>query len=688
MNRSFLLLALLWILPLGAADLKFRSIYSDHMVLQTGMPIRIAGSAAPREKLSGSISGKSRSVTRADKNGNWCLEFPALPPGGPYSITVRGADRSITLSDVLIGEVWICAGQSNMEYPLWSSSKFWRSIGGDEAVRTAEFPRIRFLSTPRKTSQTGKDSEIVPSAWKVCSPQSIADFSAVGFYFGRQLYRDLQVPVGLIGCYWSGSRIEPWISEEAFRSSGDRDMVWILDTLHANGGAPLKTWPKTPRFCAWEKRFFAQSESGKFAGWQNPAFDDRKWETVTLPATSPLENRIDGAVLYRKSVEIPKEWAGKDLLLSLGTIDDCDEAWFNGVRVGATGSEICSHWEVPRRYRVPAGIVRSGRNVVAVRVIDYTGEGGFTAPADQLCLKNGTRSLSLAGEWKQKAEFVSDPAKTGRRPDPISSRGHDMPSAIFNGMVAPWTVLPVRGVIWYQGESNASEPERYATLFPLMIEDWRRQWRNPHLAFLFVQLSSYSRHTPWKRLPEDAWRREAPGSGGGFTLLREVQAATLALPDTGMAVSIDVGDQSDIHPQRKEEVGFRLAREARRVCYGGDALSAGPRFRGMRIQGDAAVLEFENVGSGLVSRGPVGGFVVAGADGRMHRAQAEIQEGKRIVVRSPEVRAPRVVRYAWNAFPGDANVFTREGLPLGPFRTDSPFRPGESPAKAFDKKSP
>ena len=210
MNRSFLLLALLWILPLDAADLKFRSIYSDHMVLQTGMPIRIAGSAAPQ----------SRSVTRADKNGNWCLEFPALPPGGPYSITVRGREKSITLSDVLIGEVWICAGQSNMEYPLWSSSKFWRSIGGDEAVRSADFPRIRFLSTPRKTSQTGEDSEIVPSAWKVCSPQSIADFSAVGFYFGRQLYRDLQVPVGLIGCYWSGSRIEPWISEEAFRSSG------------------------------------------------------------------------------------------------------------------------------------------------------------------------------------------------------------------------------------------------------------------------------------------------------------------------------------------------------------------------------------------------------------------------------------------------------------------------------------
>ena len=676
------------LLPLAAAGLEFGEVYSDHMVLQSGMPIRISGTAAPREELTGRFQSQPEVRTRADENGKWSLEFPALPPGGPYSVTVRGKEKTLTLSDLLIGEVWICAGQSNMEYPLWSSSKFWRSIGGEEAARTAAYPQIRFLSTPRRTLLPGMEKEPLRMEWKICSPQTISDFSAVGFYFGRQLHRDLRVPVGLIGCYWSGTRIEPWISESAFRTAENREMVWILDTLRANGGAPLKTWPKSPRFRAWEQRFFAQRTAGRFPGWETPAFDDRNWSEVPVPSADPIENRIDGVVLYRKTIELPPDWRGKDLLLSLGTIDDCDETWFNGVRIGVTGSDICSHWEVPRRYPVPARLVRAGRNVIAVRVADFTGEGGFTAPAKELYLSCGKERLSLNGAWRREVEFVSDPGKTGRRPDPISRREHDMPSAIFRGMVAPWTVLPVRGVIWYQGESNATEPESYASLFPLLIEDWRRQWGNPRLAFLYVQLSSYLRHTPWKRLPEDAWRGAEPGGGGGFTLLREVQAATLALPDTGMAVTIDIGDHSDIHPQRKQEVGFRLAREAERVCYGGSPLSAGPRFRSMSVIGDTAVLEFENVGSGLVSRGPAGGFAVAGADGRMYRAQAEIRKGNRIAVRAPEVASPRTVRYAWNAYPGDANIFTREGYPLGPFRTDSPFLPGRNPASAFDKNTP
>lgn len=686
MKAKTVLLSLL--LPFVVPGLEFREIYSDHMVLQSGMPIRICGTAAPNEELTGRFQSQPEIRTRADEKGNWQLEFPALPPGGPYSLTVRGRTKSLTLSDLLIGEVWICAGQSNMEYPLWSSSRFWRSIGGEEAARNADDPQIRFLATPRRTQLPGSKKKPLVMSWKVCSPQTISDFSAVGFYFGRQLRQELQVPVGLIGCYWSGTRIEPWISESAFRAADDREMVWILDALHASGGAPLKTWPKSPRFRAWERRFFAQADRGKFSKWQTRTFHDQSWEPVSVPSADPIEKQIDGAVLYRKEIELPVGWRGKELLLSLGTIDDCDEAWFNGIQVGATGSDICSHWEIARRYPVPAEAVRPGRNVIAVRVIDFTGEGGFTAPAKELYLSCGKERLSLAGTWRREVEFVSDRAKTGRRPDPISRQEHDMPSAIFRGMVAPWTVLPVRGVIWYQGEANATEPEKYALRFPRLIEDWRRQWKNPHLAFLYVQLSSYLRHTPWKRLPEDAWRADAPGSGGGFTLLREVQAATLALPDTGMAVTIDIGDHSDIHPQRKEEVGCRLAGEAKRVCYGGSPLSAGPRFRSMRISGDTAVLEFENVGAGLTSRGPAGGFTVAGADGRMYRAQAEIRDGHTIAVRSPDVKAPRAVRYAWNAYPGDANIFTEEGLPLGPFRTDSPFIPGRNPALMFDKSSP
>ena len=284
------------LLPLAAAGLEFGEVYSDHMVLQSGMPIRISGTAAPREELTGRFQSQPEVRTRADENGKWSLEFPALPPGGPYSVTVRGKEKTLTLSDLLIGEVWICAGQSNMEYPLWSSSKFWRSIGGEEAARTAAYPQIRFLSTPRRTLLPGMEKEPLRMEWKICSPQTISDFSAVGFYFGRQLHRDLRVPVGLIGCYWSGTRIEPWISESAFRTAENREMVWILDTLRANGGAPLKTWPKSPRFRAWEQRFFAQRTAGRFSGWETPAFDDRNWSEVPVPSADPIENRIDGVV--------------------------------------------------------------------------------------------------------------------------------------------------------------------------------------------------------------------------------------------------------------------------------------------------------------------------------------------------------------------------------------------------------
>ena len=671
-NSIFVLLMPLMVQGVSDNPLRFGNLYSDHMVLQCEMPIRLSGYAHPGETVSGRFNNNPECAARTDHSGRWSLTLPPMPPGGPHTVTVHdGRGNAVTLRDVLIGEVWFCAGQSNMEYPVWGPHAYWRSFGGDTALREANYPLIRFVKMPRRTTLLHEETDIPEIVWEVCSPETIANFSAVGYYFGRTLHRERKVPVGLIGCYWSGTRITPWLSEPALRNSGPPLTQTLLDMLHENKGTALTRWPKSHRFMEWEKRFFENAKPDSRNRQHSPKNSD--WNSAVVPPGSPLEEKLDGAVFYRRFIHLPAHWVVKELILYLGKIDDCDETWFNGVKVGETSSDVCAHWDVPRRYKIPGELVRAEKNILDVRVIDFAGGGGFTSPPQELHLICGTEKLPLAGTWNYRLDFVADPAVVGKRPDPISNRKEEMPAAIFNGMVAPWTGFPLRGIVWYQGESNATEPEEYAILFPLLIQSWRTHWNNPELAFVYAQLAPFSRHQATRRPAEEAGLKDVPGSGEGFTLLREVQAATLALPRTGMAVTLDVGDRFDIHPQRKQEVGFRLAKEAARICYGETAISSGPRFASMKITGDTAVLRFSRTGSGLSSRGTIpSGFVIAGADQVMYPAIAEILPPDQIVVRAPEVKNPILVRYGWEGCPSDANLFNREGFPMEPFRTDSP----------------
>lgn len=672
-----------------AGDFAVRKVYGSHMVLQRDRPIKIAGTAEAGKAVEVQLGGLSATAV-ADARGEWTAILPAMPAGGPHVVTVSGAaNKQTRFEDVLIGEVWICSGQSNMSMPVYSGRQFWSAMNGEEEARQADYPQIRLHNTSlmRGMAPEGPRQEIAGPEWVVCTPDTVQPFSAAGFFFGRQLFKELGVPIGLIDSSWGGTPIESWISEEGFKSAnltGDLEKIQRgklspeeVQRLEAEAAAKGKE-----AFVAWEKRFFDQyqAQSQAAAAWKGPEFAADGWSATMVPQEH-FATDMDGVIWYRKALDIPAAWAGKDLVITLGAVDDCDEAYFNGELVGKTSTDTANYWSAERRYTVPAALVKGGAAVIAIRVIDYYGGGGFTGKAEHMAIgpADAAARLSLAGEWLRKTEFVADLQVIGKRPEQVdggavaalSSRKPGHPTTLYNAMVAPWTIFPIRGAIWYQGESNAGAFERYMTLHPLLIQDWRRLWQDPDLAFIFVQLAAYERHKPTERLADDFWVEREP-SDSNWPKLREVQTATLKIPRTGMAVTIDVGDHSDIHPANKQIVGYRLAKEAMRICYGFKGISAGPLYKSMSVEGTRLRVLFDNADSGLISKGgePTS-FAIAGADGVFVWAKAKI-EGTSVVVWSDNVPEPKAVRYAWASYPGNANLFNRENFPASPFRTDQP----------------
>ncbi len=673
-----------------AANYSVHKIYGDYMVLQREKPIRISGHAAPGESVLVGIGGNSVFATAGD-DGEWAAVLPAMEAGGPYLVSVTGAPGSepIIFKDVLIGDVWLASGQSNMEMPVYSKGRHWSTLNGKEEAAQATYPNIRlYNATSKKYVSPGKvQHEVVGPGWQLCTPETAAPFSAVAFYFGRELNKDLNVPIGLISASWGGTAIEPWISYDAYKRAGRvRELMKIegLGKTSAELEAKYKAEQEKARkkFSEWEKRFYSTyaKETAAAAGWKNPDLDDSSWTKVESTRNSFPEG-IDGVAWYRRTVDIPAAWAGKELVLSLGAVDDCDETFFNGEKVGATGSDVESYWSVPRKYKVPGKLVKAGRNVIAVRVSDMFIDGGIQGADDELFLSpDGKQKISLAGDWKLKLEFAADLRKIGNRPDPLAymntnERHPSFPSTLYNSMIAPWTGYPLRGFLWYQGETNAGAPEDYLKLQQLLISDWRTLWNDPKLPFLFVQLSGYEKHTPDKPLPDDYWVDRKPGNPV-WAPFREAQAATLRkVPYTGMAVCIDAGNHSDIHPANKQAVGYRLAKEAERISYGRDIVSAGPMFKSMTVRDGKAVISFTNVGAGLEAKGSrdgkLGCFAIAGKDGKFVWADAVI-DGDTVVVSSPEVKEPAAVRYGWVSYAGNLNFYNKDGFPACPFRTDMP----------------
>ncbi|MDQ5835410.1 MAG: 9-O-acetylesterase [Acidobacteriota bacterium] len=642
--------------PSARADVRVPSLIGDNMVLQQGRKDRVWGWARAGERVSVTFQGRTSRVN-ADADGRWQVLIGPFKSGGPFTLTVAGAN-TLTFKNVLVGDVWVCSGQSNMEWILQNAQ------GGPQDAAQADYPEIHLFTVQKKTSD--KPLEDVQGRWVVTTPKEAAAFSAVGFYFGRELYRRLKIPLGLIHTSWGGTPAEAWTSRAAL--AADPSFKAILDRYDKE----LADLPRLQReharlLAEWEKQYTVQDEGnrGEALGYADPARDLAGWKRMSLPQLWESAGlNLDGSIWFRRDVEVPPSWAGRDLMLSLGPVDDFDTTYFNGTRVGATGAETPNAWMTPRVYKIPGALVRAGRNVVAVRVFDRMGGGGFGGgPGVMSLAPTGAgkgEAVSLDGAWYYKEESVVESKKVdysnypGPPPGPENQNN---PSVLYNAMLAPLTPYRIRGAIWYQGESNAGRAYQYRALFPAMIRDWRAAWGEGDFPFYFVQLAN------WKARKQDSIDSE-------WAELREAQLMTLkSTPHTGMAVTIDIGNPDDLHPRNKLDVGLRLARWALADVYGQKLEESGPLYDSKTVEGDKVRLRFKHA-AGLKTRDGAApaGFFVAGDDRRFHPAQARI-EGTTVVVWSRDVPRPVAVRYAWADSPA-ANLSNGDGLPASPFRTD------------------
>jgi sialate O-acetylesterase len=654
MSRRLLAVAALsllaWLPSASAgADVLLPRLVSDGMVLQARAPIRVWGWASEGEQVEVTLNGRHATATARD--GRWSAALPPLEPGGPFEMTITGRN-ALVVHDVLVGEVWLCSGQSNMEFELS------RAADSQAAIDAPADPLLRMFTVSQQLAAT--PAADVGGQWESATPQTRGHFSAVGYYFGRALRAARGVPVGLLHASWGGTPAEAWTSREALRRWGLPSAAF--DALAPPSAAAQKAYER--QLAAWRAAGSPQGEydDGGVAdvarGWAAPELDTKRWRSMTLPLAWEKrgpELEVDGAIWFRKEVSVPPDWAGRDLVLQLGAIDDLDTTYFNGVAVGSVAREVPTHWQVRRRYRVPASAVRAGRNVIAVRVWDRGGEGGFMGPAAEMSLgpDGAEKPLPLASDWRFEAERTRP-----SRPQPPGLH-QNLPSVLYNGMIAPLEPYAIAGATWYQGESNTARASQYRALLGSMIEDWRGRFGVGTFPFLLVQLAPYMAIDPEPR--ESDW-----------ALLREAQARVAReVPRAGLVVITDVGDEKDIHPTRKQPVGERLALAARQIAYGEKIVASGPTLRSAVVEGDQVVVSFDNVGKGLVVRGPkLTGFAIAGRDEKFVDADAVVR-GDRVVVKSPRVATPAYVRFGWANYPV-VNLWNADGLPATPFRTDPP----------------
>jgi sialate O-acetylesterase len=615
------------------AKVSVPKIFSDNMVLQRETPLPVWGRSAPGGKITVSFNRQTTSTT-ADQKGNWSLELEPEKAGGPFILTIKG-ENTLEIKNVLVGEVWLCSGQSNMEWTVG------QSMNAESELRTAENPNIRHLKVPRSISGS-PESDFKEGGWQVSNPVNTKDFTAVGYFFARRLYDELKVPIGLINSTWGGTNIETWISREGFESSDEfREMIAKIPRIDFEQLAKQKTASKTREIEAMQGAKLGPPDLESFSAVN---FNDTRLPALNTPSQweGQILGETDGVIWYRTTFTLTAEQSRKKATLSLAKIDDTDITYVNGREVGQT-----NRWDLSRVYAIPAGILREGQNSIVVKVTDTGGGGGiYGNPADLKLALEG-ENISLAGKWKFHVESLI--SRTSE---------NEYPSLAYNAMINPLVPYAFRGVLWYQGESNAGRAFQYRTAFPLLVDDWRKKWKR-EFPFYFVQLATYA-------------TAGDSNAGSDWAELREAQAMTLKVPHTGMAVTTDIGDPKDIHPTNKQDVGKRLAALALNRIYGKRMIDGGPTFKSIKVEGNKIVVSFENTGGGLMSKdrgGQIFGFEVAGSDQRFYPATARI-EGNTVVVTSDKVSSPVAVRFGWAGDASANNLFNREGFPAVPFRTD------------------
>jgi sialate O-acetylesterase len=629
-----------------AAAVRLASPFGDHMVLQQGMPVPVWGTADAGSKVTVAFAGQTKTAT-ADAAGSWRVTLDPLTASATSRdllVTETNHESRIMnhkCSDVLVGEVWLCGGQSNMERQLGLRAGQKPIVNWEAEVAAATHPLIRQLYVEQTKASTPQSS--VAASWSVCSPATAPDFTAVGYFFARDLHASLGVPVGIIHSSWGGTPAEAWTGREglaAFPEFADQ-----LDSLTQSADAAAIVRQKyLQKLTQW---FQAIDPGSGAQPWSARQLDTTGWETMKLPTLWEDAGHpgFDGVVWFRRTFDLPAGWSGRDLELRLGAIDDVDTTWVNGTELGTT-----SGYTTPRVYRIPAATLRPTGNVIAVRVLDTGGGGGLWNPKLPLSVApvdEAEAALDLNGRWL--CRFATTLPADQRPPNDISQNA-GTPTVLYNGMIAPLVPYAIRGVTFYQGEANAGRERQYQKLFPALIADWRQRWGEGDFPFLFVQIAPFDGQPPE---------------------IREAQLiAWQHTKNTAMTVTIDVGDATDIHPANKGPVGARLALAARALAYGQKIPYSGPVFASAQFTEGRAVLTFTHVAGGLVAPGgTLEGFTIAGPDGVFHPAKAAIA-GATVVVTAPDVPAPAAVRYGW-ANVASGNLFNTAGLPASPFRTDA-----------------
>ncbi len=656
------------------AEVKLDPVFTSNMVLQQQRPIRFFGTADPGSEVKVEFNGKTVTA-KAGGQGQWTAEFPAMKAGSTaYTVKVSDGKNKIELQDVLIGEVWFCSGQSNMQMPVGQKySRGWSALNCEQEVANAKYPEIRYAFQRLVQSHLKElpASYGAGQGWVKCSPETAYYFSAAAYFFGRQLHQELKVPVGLINASWGGTRIETWISDAGYKTFGPASDFQTLERFRMDDEAKKKyEEAESKRFSEgvreWHKLFAAAGAEAKAKaqGWAAADLDDSSWKK----ASTAGKNGKYIVRWLRNHFKLPAGYKGKKVTLAIPKPGEKVDVYLNGTRVAGWEADVPESEKKVRVDLAPDRFNQNGDNVLAIRA-EYYHNGGWWSQINNILRDTRLNWIRLNKNWKMEDEFACTSAQTGKRVAPPSVNypyySQQFYSNLYNGMTAAWTRLPVRGVIWYQGCSNNGS-DHYYPLHKTLIADWRARWNQPEMPFLIVQLAGYE--------PARAknWQTSDPNKPSGYALTRDIQQQMLKIPNVGLACAIDIGEADCIHPGNKQDVGKRLALEALRIAYGKNIISRGPLFDHATPEKGAIRVFFKYADNGLkTSDGKApGAFAVAGADGKFVWAEAKI-DGKTVVVSSPEVKEPKFVRYAYAGYRGDCNLQNTEGLPAYPFRSDA-----------------
>lgn len=624
------------------AQLKVAQIFSDNMILQRDIAVPVWGWAKTGRKIQLRFDNQVFNTTA--KDGSWKIQIPPHKYGGQYQLKITSTDTTITFTNITFGDIWLCGGQSNMEFFVENADN------GPQEVEQANYPAIRLFEVPHKIA-IEPVQDIESGQWAKCTPKSVKQFSAVGYFFGRKLYKDLNIPIGLIGDNFGGTIIETWMSPKAFEKLPE-----YQKQIHqvANKDLNQEKEESASKFKSWLANFSSQDagKNGDQFLWHN--IDYSQEPTMTIPIQWESSNikelkDMDGVIWLAKEFTLTAQQAKQATTLSLGPIDDSDITWINGHKVG----EHYNQWNKDRVYDIPSSILEEGKNQIVVRIEDYLGGGGIYGKPSKLFLQMADKQLALVGDWHYKVGFTATtPMPKGSNFGPNSA-----PTLLYNGMINPIYKYPIKGVIWYQGETNTYRAIDYKELKINWIRDWRRLWQNPNMPMIWVQLAGYQE--PPTLPKESIWAE-----------LREAQEAALSEPNTAMITAIDLGAATTIHPTHKQEVGRRLALAALKEVYHKPVSYKSPRFvrikKKRRKYIDIAIDQAVHLD---VKSDSIIGFTIAGKDQVFQNANAKLRRHHTIRIFVPKGIKPLAIRYNWSRNP-KKHLKNKEGFPLLPFRTD------------------